>query len=219
MLTKKQLSSRIDHTLLRADATPDEVAALCGQALEYGFASVCVNPCHVPLCAGLLGTSGVMVCTVVGFPLGATSTAAKAFEARKAVESGAREVDMVVNLGWLKAGMEDDVLADIRAVVEASAPAAVKVIIETCLLTDAEKRTACALCKRAGAAFVKTSTGMSRAGATAEDVALMKAASGGLKVKAAGGIRTTQDALRMLDAGADRIGCSASAAVVDGLEA
>lgn len=218
MLTREQLASRIDHTLLKAEATPEDVSALCGQALRYKFASVCVNPCHVSMCAELLMDSGVMVCAVAGFPLGAASTAAKAFEARRAVSDGAREIDMVINIGWLKAGRLDDVLADIEAVVKASAPAAVKVIIETCLLTDGEKRIACELCRKAGAAFVKTSTGMNKAGATAPDVRLMKEASCGLKVKAAGGIRTTADALAMLEAGADRIGCSASAAVVDGLD-
>ncbi len=217
-MTKEQLASKIDHTILRADATPEDIAVLCRQALEYRFASVCVNPCHVTMCSELLNGSGVLVCTVVGFPLGAMSTNSKAFEAQGAVSDGAREIDMVVNIGWLKAGRFDDVLADIKAVVKASAPALVKVIIETCLLTDEEKRVACELCRKAGAAFVKTSTGMSKAGATVEDVRLMKTASGGLKVKAAGGIRTTADALAMLEAGADRIGCSASSSVVDGLE-
>ena len=215
-MTKKQLAGMIDHTLLKADAVPNDISALCGQALEYGFHSVCVNSCHVPLCAELLKGSGVTVCAVVGFPLGAAPACVKAFEARTAVSNGADEIDMVINIGWLKAGRPEDVLADIEAVVEASAPAKVKAILETCLLSDSEKTAACALCRKAGAAYVKTSTGMNAAGATAMDVRLLKEASG-LEVKASGGIRTTSDALAMIEAGAGRLGCSSSMAVVDGL--
>ena len=217
MKTREELASKIDHTLLKADATPAQVRELCGQALEYGFASVCVNSLFVPLAAELLNGSDVKVCAVVGFPLGAMSTAAKAFETEQAVRGGAREIDMVIPVGLLKSGGDGDVFEDIKAVVKAAGEAAVKVIIETCLLTDNEKERVCALCREAGASFVKTSTGFSTGGATAEDVRLMKRASGGLLVKASGGIRTLDDALKMLEAGADRLGLSASVAIVDSM--
>lgn len=215
--TKEALAARIDHTLLRPDARLDEISALCREAMTYGFASVCVNPCYVALCRERLRGSGVAVCTVAGFPLGASETHVKAFEARRAVEDGAREIDMVLNLGALKSLDLDTVYNDIAAVVRAAAPADVKVIIETCLLFEEEKRAACALIAEAGAAFVKTSTGFLGAGATAEDVRLLKQAGSGLRVKAAGGIRTTAAALALLEAGADRLGCSASVEVVEGL--
>lgn len=217
MITRDELASKIDHTILKADATPAQVEEICRQALDYKFASVCVNSLYVPLVAKLLKGSEVKVCTVVGFPLGAMSTAAKAFETEQAVRDGAQEVDMVIPVGLLKSGDDDTVLADIQAVVKAAKNAAVKVIIETCLLTDGEKERVCALCKKAGAHFVKTSTGFSTSGATADDVKLMKRASDGLLVKASGGIRTLDDALKMLEAGADRIGASASVEIVKSL--
>lgn len=217
MLTKRQVAGSIDHTLLRADAVPSEYKSLCAEAREYRFASVCVPPAYVALCAAELEGSGVPVCTVVGFPLGYSVSSAKAAETANAVADGAEEIDMVINIGHLKSGMTGAVRDDIAAVVAAASGRIVKVIIEACLLTDDEKRTACRLCREAGADFVKTSTGFSTSGATVSDVALMKEAAGGLKVKAAGGIRTTADALAMLGAGADRIGASKSIEILSGL--
>ncbi len=217
MKTRSSLAACIDHTILKAEATPAQVEALCKEARTFGFASVCVNSVYVPLVARLLSGSDVKVCSVVGFPLGAMSTAAKAFETKQAVADGAQEVDMVIPIGLLKAGQDEAVLADIRAVVEAAGTACVKVILETCLLTDAEKERVCALCHTAGVQFVKTSTGFSTGGATAADVALMKRASKGLLVKASGGVRTLADAQTMLEAGADRIGCSASVSIVEAI--
>lgn len=212
------LARAIDHTLLKPDATLDLVHMLCKEAIEFGFASVCVNPCHVRLCAKLLAGSAVAVCTVVGFPLGANATKTKAREAKRAIRDGAREIDMVINIGALKSGNDDAVYDDIRAVVKQckKGGAICKCILETCLLTDDEKRRACQAAVRAKADFVKTSTGFSTGGATAEDIALMAAevASAGLGVKASGGIRTLADAQRMLDAGATRIGASAGVGIV-----
>lgn len=211
-----QLNKYIDHTILKANATKADVEKLCAEAREYDFASVCINTCFVPLAAELLAGSDVKVCCVVGFPLGAMSAEAKAFETKWAVEHGAQEVDMVLNVGAMIAGDEKTVLEDIGAVVDAAHPKAiVKVILENCLLTDAQKIRACELCVQAGAEFVKTSTGFSTGGAMVEDVALMKkAVDGKAKVKAAGGIRTKEDALAMIEAGADRIGASAGIAIV-----
>lgn len=213
----QELNRYIDHTLLKADATPAQIQTLCAEALEYHFASVCVNTCYAPLCAPLLDSSDVALCCVVGFPLGAMLPAAKAAETRLAVAAGAQEIDMVINVGMAKAGDWDYVQNDIAAVVEAAASAHVKVILECCLLTDAEKERACAAAKAAGAAFVKTSTGFSTGGATIADVALMRRAVGpDMGVKAAGGIRTRQDALAMIEAGANRLGASAGIAIVKG---
>ncbi len=210
-----QLNKTIDHTILKANATTADVLRLCKEAKEYNFASVCVNACHAKTVAEALSGSDVKTCCVVGFPLGAMTPAAKAFETREAVENGAQEIDTVINVGALKAGEDDLVEADIRAVVEAAKPAIVKVIIEACYLTDEEKKRACTLALKAGAAFVKTSTGFGSGGATVEDVRLMKACVGDkAQVKAAGGIRTKADALKMLAAGADRIGASAGIAIV-----
>lgn len=210
-----QLNRYIDHTMLKADATRADIEKLCQEAKQHEFASVCVNTCFVPLAAKLLEGSEVKVCCVVGFPLGAMSTPAKAFEAQWAVEHGAQEVDMVLNVGAMISGEEEIVLRDIEAVVQAAHPKAiVKVILENCLLNDEQKIRACKLCVQAGAEFVKTSTGFSNGGATVEDVALMKrAVDGRAKVKAAGGIRTRQQALAMIEAGADRIGASAGIAI------
>lgn len=201
------ISAYIDHTMLKADAPQATIKRYCEEAKKEGFASVCVNTCHVPLVHRELTGSKVKTCCVVGFPLGAMSTAAKAFEARHAVAEGADEVDMVINIGWLKDQAYELVEADIRAVVEASHPAIVKVIIETCLLTDDEKIRACQLSLDAGAAFVKTSTGFSTGGATPEDIALMRQAVGThAKLKASGGIRSPEYAQLLIEAGADRIG-------------
>lgn len=214
------IAKTIDHTLLKPEATAADIQALCREARQYGFASVCVNTCYVKLASELLRGSGVKVCCTVGFPLGAMAPKAKAFEAAQAVADGAEEVDMVLWIGALKQGDTAAVQADIEGVVNACHPKAiVKVILETCLLTDAQIETACRLCVAAGADYVKTSTGFSTAGATAEHVALMKRAVGGrAKVKAAGGIRTYEDAKRMIDAGADRIGASAGIAIVEAAE-
>lgn len=214
------IAKTIDHTLLKPEATAADIQALCREAKQYGFASVCVNTCYVKLASELLRGSGVKVCCTVGFPLGAMAPKAKAFEAAQAVADGAEEVDMVLWIGALRQGNTAAVQADIEGVVNACHPRAiVKVILETCLLTDAQIETACRLCVAAGADYVKTSTGFSTAGATAEHVALMKRAVGGqAKVKAAGGIRTYEDAKRMIDAGADRIGASAGIAIVEAAE-
>lgn len=205
-----ELNRMIDHTLLKADATPAQVAALCAEAKEHQFAAVCVNSCYVPLVSGQLAGTDVAVCCVVGFPLGAILTAAKVAEARQALEAGAQEIDMVINVGFAKAGEWGLVEADIRAVAEAVHPGAhLKVILETCLLTDEEKVKACLAAKAAGADFVKTSTGFSTGGATAADVALMRKTVGPeMGVKASGGVRTREDALAMIAAGANRIGTS-----------
>ncbi|MCS6940903.1 MAG: deoxyribose-phosphate aldolase [Roseiflexaceae bacterium] len=207
----------IDHTLLKPDATPQQIAQLCMEAREYGFAAVCVNPVHVAQAATLLAGSATIVCSVAGFPLGANGTAAKVFETRQAIADGAREIDMVISIGHLKAGDDDHVRNDIRNVVEAAhaGGALCKVIIETALLTDDEKRRACLLAVEAGADFVKTSTGFASGGATVEDVALMRAVVGErARIKAAGGIRTLADARAMIAAGADRIGTSSGVAIV-----
>lgn len=204
----------IDHTILKADAAEADIVRLCAEAKEYGFASVCVNSSFVPLVHTQLLGSGVKTCCVVGFPLGAMSTEAKAFEAKQARADGAQEIDMVIHVGALKEGRDNYVLDDIKAVVEAADGALVKVILETCLLTDAQKVRACELAMRAGAHFVKTSTGFGTGGATAHDIALMRKAVGpDIGVKASGGIRTRQDALNMIKAGANRIGTSAGAAL------
>jgi len=207
------LASYIDHTLLKPTATKADILKLCEEAKQYHFASVCVNPCWVALCAEALKESGVKVCTVIGFPLGANTSEIKAQEASLAIKQGAQEVDMVINIGALKEGNTDYVYQDILAVRKASEGKVLKVIIETSYLTDEEKKTVCKLCSKAGADFVKTSTGFSNAGATAEDVKLMKEASG-IKVKASGGIRTREDALKMMEAGASRLGASAGIKIV-----
>lgn len=211
-------SPLIDHTLLKPEATGSQVESLCAEALAYGFASVCVNPLWVPLAASLLKGSPVRTCTVVGFPLGASALRAKAFEAGLALEEGAQEVDMVLAIGAAKAGDWETVRRDLEAVRAAvPAPALLKVILETCLLEDAEKVQACELARDAGLDFVKTSTGFSTGGATEADVALMRQTVGPrVGVKASGGIRTYETAFQMVRAGATRLGLSASVAVVRG---
>ncbi len=213
--TKATIAKTVDHTLLKPIANAEQVRELCAEARTNHFASVCVNPRWVPLVAKELAGSDVLVCTVIGFPLGANQTEIKAEEAKLAVKQGAQEVDMVIDLGSLKSGDFKAVEEDIRSVVKAAGKATVKVIIETCFLSDDEKRTACELAKKAGAHFVKTSTGFGSGGATAEDVKLMRKAVGdALKVKASGGIRSYHDAIAMLEAGADRIGTSSGVAIV-----
>jgi deoxyribose-phosphate aldolase len=207
----------IDHTLLKPDATQAEIETLCREAAEYRFATVCINPVWVPLGARMLRGTGVGVCTVVGFPLGATTADVKAYETRRVIFDGAGEVDMVINVGALKSGDVRTVQKDIEAVVDACRPCGVtsKVIIEAALLTDEEKITACTLAKAAGADFVKTSTGFARGGATAADVALMRRVVGAsMGVKAAGGVRDLTGARAMVDAGATRIGASAGVRIV-----
>lgn len=212
----KNLSRYIDHTLLKADATENEVIKLCNEAKEYDFFSVCINPGFVELATKELSESNVAVCTVIGFPLGASTPETKAFETKDAIQKGATEVDMVINISKLKDKKNDEVLEDIKAVVNAAdKKALVKVIIETCLLTDEEKERACKLAKDAGADFVKTSTGFSTGGATKEDIALMRKTVGTeMGVKASGGVRTYEDAVTMIESGATRIGASASIAIV-----
>jgi deoxyribose-phosphate aldolase len=211
------LAPFIDHTLLKADATREELKKLCDEAKRYGFATVCVNAANVRFCAAQLDGSTVKPIAVVGFPLGAGTPSAKAFETREAVRNGAQEIDMVINLGALKSGEYAIVLDDIQAVVTAAAPKPVKVILETGALDHDQKVVGCALSKVAGAAFVKTSTGFGPGGATAEDVALMRRIVGpGMGVKASGGVRTTEDARAMVEAGATRIGASASVGIVSG---
>jgi len=212
------ISAVIDHTILKADATRTEVVKICREARQYCFASVCVNPYWVPLVAAELSGSGVKVCTVVGFPLGATSTEAKVAETVAALRAGAQEIDMVINVGALRSGDHEAVKLDVQEVVKVShaARAIVKVILETALLDDSQKAIACTLCKMAGADFVKTSTGFSTSGATAHDVALMRSVVGpDIGVKASGGIRTLQDLQTMTAAGATRIGASASVKIVE----
>lgn len=213
---KATVAKTIDHTLLKPIATAEQVRELCAEARANKFASVCVNPVWVPLVAKELAGSEVLVCTVIGFPLGANATETKVEEAKLAVKQGAREVDMVINLGAMKAGDHRAVEDDIRAVVKAAASkAAVKVIIETCFLSDEEKRVACELAVKAGAHFVKTSTGFGSGGAAAEDVRLMRKTVGSAcKVKASGGIRSYHDAIQMLEAGADRLGTSSGVAII-----
>jgi deoxyribose-phosphate aldolase len=215
------IAQYIDHTLLKPEATPQQVERLCEEARMYGFASVCVNPTYVPLCAKLLDGAAAKVCTVAGFPLGATTTAAKVFETREAIANGAREIDMVMAVGRLKAGDDDYVRDDIRAVAQAAhaGGAICKVILETGLLTDDEKVRACRLAVEAGVDFVKTSTGFAGSGATVVDIELMRATVGpDIGVKAAGGIRTLADAQAMIAAGATRLGSSAGVQIVQGLQ-
>jgi deoxyribose-phosphate aldolase len=214
-----ELAQFIDHTLLKPDATVPEIVKLCNEAKRYHFASVCINPSYVSLCARQLAGSDVKVCTVVGFPLGANTTETKVAETEQAIHNGAQEIDMVVNVGMLKSGEYEYVKNDIFQVVRAShrSGAIVKVIIETALLTDEEKVKACLLSKWAGAEFVKTSTGFSKGGATAGDVRLMRKVVGStMGVKASGGVRSREDAEEMVASGATRIGASASVKIVSG---
>ncbi|MGD8306533.1 MAG: deoxyribose-phosphate aldolase [Ignavibacteria bacterium] len=215
----KNVAEMIDHTLLKPEATPEDIKILCEEAKKHSFASVCVNPCYISMCKKLLAGSNVKVCTVIGFPLGSTTSEVKQFETEQAIKNGADEVDMVINIGQLKAGNYDYVEKDVRAVVDVSKKNNVlsKVIFEIALLTDEEKVKAALICKKVGADFVKTSTGFSKGGATVGDVALMKYVVGSnIGVKAAGGIRSKEDADAMIASGADRIGASASVKIISG---
>ncbi len=217
----KNVANLIDHTLLKADATKAQIKQLCEEAREHHFASVCVNPTWVTYASELLAGSDAVVCTVIGFPLGANTPETKAFETKNAIENGANEVDMVINIGALKDQDDELVERDIRAVIESSKGKALsKVIIETSLLTEEEKIRACELAVKAGADYVKTSTGFSTGGATPEDIALMRKTVGpSIGVKASGGVRNTEDATKVIEAGATRIGASAGIAIVNGLTA
>ena len=219
MISKKAAAAIIDHTILKASATQEEIAVLCDEAKTFGFASVCVNPSHVPFAAAMLNGSDVSVCTVIGFPLGATSTDSKAYETEVAVKMGATEVDMVINVGALKSGDTTLVKADVCAVVQAAKKiepnTVVKVIIETALLTDIEIEKICNILLHTGADFVKTSTGFSTRGATIADIKLLKSVvKNEMKIKASGGIKTYEDLCSMVEAGADRVGTSNGVAIV-----
>lgn len=215
-----KLNKYIDHTILKPETTQEQVEKILSEAKEYDFASVCVNPTWVSLAAESLKDSDVKVCTVIGFPLGANTSAVKAFETEDAIANGADEIDMVINVGALKAGNDALVLDDIKAVVDASGDKLVKVIIEACLLTDEEKVRACQLSKEAGADYVKTSTGFSTGGATVADVALMRKTVGpDMGVKASGGARSYEDAIAFIEAGASRIGASSGVAIMNGAQA
>jgi len=212
---KYELARWIDHTLLKPDATQSEIEQICREAAEHHFASVCINPVWVPLAYKMLRGKQPKVCTVIGFPLGATYPEIKAAETRAAIERGAQEIDMVINIGAIKSGDYELAERDIRAVVRAAGRLTVKVILETCLLTDEEKVAACGIAQKSGANFVKTSTGFSKSGATVKDVALMRQAVGSkMGVKASGGVKSYEDACKMVEAGATRIGASASVAIV-----
>jgi deoxyribose-phosphate aldolase len=214
------LAQYIDHTLLAADASREQIATLCREAQEHGFYSVCVNSGQVPYAASLLQGQAVKVCAVVGFPLGAGLSDTKAFEAKQAIAAGAGEIDMVLNIGWLKDGLFEEVRDDIAAVKDACGAVPLKVIFETCLLDDAQKTRAAEICRELNVAFVKTSTGFSRSGATLEDVALMRKVVGqGVGVKASGGVRDYATALAMIEAGATRLGTSSGIAIVTGATA
>lgn len=216
-MNRHQLAQYIDHTALSADKTPADIIQLCNEAKQYGFYSVCLNSAYIPLAKQQLAGSDVKICTVVGFPLGANLSSVKAFETRASIEAGAREIDMVINVGLAKAGDWDAVKADIQAVLEACQGVLLKVILETCLLSDEEIVKVCEICKALGVDFVKTSTGFNRTGATVEHIRLMRATVGDLGVKASGGVRDTATALAMIEAGATRIGASAGIAIVEGL--
>ncbi len=215
---KQNIANMIDHTVLKAFSTREDVITVCNEAKEHGFFSVCINPTHIELAKKELEGSNVKVCTVIGFPLGANTSEVKAFETKDAIAKGAHEVDMVINIGALKDKNYDLVYNDIKAVVDAAnKDALVKVIIETCYLTDEEKKIACELSVKAGADYVKTSTGFGTGGSTPEDIKLMRDVVGPtIGVKASGGVRTTEDAIKVIDAGASRIGASASISIATG---
>lgn len=218
IMTREELASYIDHTLLKPDAGKSQIVQLCREAMEYGFWSVCINPVWVPMCSDLLTSSSVKVCTVVGFPLGAIKSEAKAFEAQQAIADGADEIDMVISIGALKDGEISQVQDDIEMVRGVCPGAVLKVIIETCLLTEEEKREACLAAQRAGAEFVKTSTGFAGGGATVEDIRMMHSlVSPGMEVKASGGVRSFSDAAACIHAGAARLGASAGVSIIKGI--
>lgn len=213
-MDNKTLAKHIDHTALTAEKNEQDILTLCDEAIKYGFYSVCINSGYIPLAKEKLAGSDVKICTVVGFPLGANLTSVKAFETQEAIKAGANEIDMVVNVGWIKSNKWQSVKEDVQAVLNACNGVPLKVILETCLLTKDEIVKACEICKELGVAFVKTSTGFSKGGATVEDVALMIKTVGNIGVKASGGVRDTETALAMIEAGATRIGASASIAII-----
>ncbi len=218
-ITKQQLASMIDHSLLRPNATREQLRRFCEEAIAFGFKAVCINPIHVADAVQMLKGKEPFVCSVVGFPFGTHSPKSKTFETEQVIRVGAREVDMVIRVGALKEGRDDEVLEDIKAVVKAASGHPVKVILETCYLTDEEKIRGCKLAIEAGASFVKTSTGFAEAGAKIEDVKLMRKTVGKeFGVKAAGGIRTLEEASKMIEAGANRLGTSASVAIIKELK-
>ena len=218
-MDRKEIMSRVDHTLLKADATWSQIQTLCDEAAEYGCASICINTCYVKQAVEYLA-GRVPVCCVVGFPLGAMDTASKCFEAKTAVENGAQEVDMVINIGWLKDGRYEDVKNEIAAVKAAVGDKVLKVIIETCLLTDEQKQIMCDIVPEAGADFIKTSTGFSTGGATFDDIELFaRCVKGRCKIKAAGGISTVEDMEKFIALGADRLGTSRAVKLMKGEEA
>ncbi|KAJ53374.1 deoxyribose-phosphate aldolase [Clostridium tetanomorphum] len=219
-MNKNELAAMIDHTLLKPEADLSSIKRICEEALKYNFASVCINPCNVKVASDILNGSKVKVCTVIGFPLGATTTAVKVFEAEEAVKNGAEEVDMVINIGRLKDKDYEYVKNDIKSVVQTvKGKALIKVIIETCLLSNEEKVIICKIAKEAGADYVKTSTGFSTGGATISDIKLMRDTVGNdMGVKASGGVRTYEDSLSMIEAGATRIGASASIQICEKIQ-
>ncbi|RDE85727.1 deoxyribose-phosphate aldolase [Aggregatibacter kilianii] len=217
-MNTKQIAHYIDHTALTAEKTDADILKLCDEAIEHQFFSVCINSCHIPLAKQKLAGSNVKICTVVGFPLGANLSSVKAFETQEAITAGANEIDMVINVGWIKSNKWSAVKEDIQTVLNACNGTPLKVILETCLLTKEEIVQACEICKALKVAFVKTSTGFNKGGATVEDVALMKHTVGDIGVKASGGIRDTQTALAMIKAGATRIGASAGIAIIHGVQ-
>ncbi|TCJ95922.1 deoxyribose-phosphate aldolase [Volucribacter psittacicida] len=213
-----QLAQYIDHTALSAEKTEQDILTLCDEAIDYGFYAICINPCHIPLAKEKLKGSHIKICTVIGFPLGANATAVKAFEAQQAIEAGANEIDMVINIGWLKSGLWAKVEQDIAQVKQICDNIPLKVILETCLLSPEEITQACEICKQLKVAFVKTSTGFNKGGATLEDVKLMHSlVANSTEVKASGGIRDTDTALAMINAGATRIGTSSGVAIIHNL--
>ncbi|PJG85994.1 deoxyribose-phosphate aldolase [Conservatibacter flavescens] len=215
----ENIAQYIDHTALTAEKNEQDIIKLCDEALEHQFYSVCINPCHIPLAKQKLQHSNVKICTVIGFPLGANSTAVKAFETQDAIKMGAEEIDMVINVGWIKSGNWQGVKEDIEQVLKACNGVLLKVILETCLLTKAEIIQACEICKALNVGFVKTSTGFNKGGATVEDIALMRNTVGPhIGVKASGGVRDSATAMAMINAGATRIGASAGIAIVHGLQ-
>lgn len=211
-----ELAQYIDHTALTAEKNEQAILKLCDEAIEHGFYSVCINSGYIPLAKAKLTGTNVKICTVVGFPLGTNLTSVKAFETQEAIKAGANEIDMVINVGWIKSQKWEAVKQDIQAVFDACAGVPLKVILETCLLSKEEIIQACEICKEIGVAFVKTSTGFNQGGATVEDVALMKQTVGNIGVKASGGVRDTATALAMINAGATRIGASAGIAIING---
>ncbi|OOF76982.1 deoxyribose-phosphate aldolase [Rodentibacter caecimuris] len=213
-MDSKSLAKYIDHTALTAEKNEQDILTLCDEAMKYGFYSVCINSGYIPLAKEKLAGSEVKICTVVGFPLGANLTSVKAFETQESIKAGANEIDMVINVGWIKSNKWQAVKEDIQAVLIACNGVPLKVILETCLLSKEEIIKACEICRELGVAFVKTSTGFSKGGATVEDVALMKKIVGDIGVKASGGVRDTKTALAMIEAGATRIGASAGIAII-----